>query len=100
MNLGIEIKSLRQKKNLKQVELSTLSGLSQSYLSLIEKGEKKPTLDVLTQIAKALSIPMPVLVFCALDENDVEESKLELFRQMSPSIKSLISDIFISETNT
>ena|SRR5690554_3846256 len=96
MHIGNAIKDLRQKRGFKQNEFAEKSGLSQSYLSLIEKGVKEPTLSILKQIATVLEIPMPVLVFFSLDKDDVAESKRETFRMLEPSIKSLINDVFVS----
>jgi transcriptional regulator with XRE-family HTH domain len=96
MNIGNAIKDLRKQKGLKQTDFADQCGLSQSYLSSIEKGRKEPTLSILKQIANALSIPMPVLVFFSLDHEDIAESKQEAFKMLEPSIKGLISDVFIS----
>lgn len=96
MNIGTAIKNLRQQKGLKQIDFAVKCGLSQSYLSSIEKGRKEPTLSILKQIANALSIPMPVLVFLSLNRDDVAESKQDAYDMLEPSIKGLISDVFIS----
>ena len=96
MNIGNAIKDLRQQKGLKQTDFAAQCGLSQYYLSSIEKGRKEPTLSILKQIANALSIPMPVLVFFSLDQMDVDDNKKEAFKMLEPSIKGLINDIFIS----
>ncbi len=97
MNIGNAIKDLRQQKGFNQNNFAVLSGLSQSYLSSIEKGRKEPTLSVLKQIADALCIPMPVLVFFSLDKDDITESKKDAYNLLAPSIKGLISDVFISK---
>jgi transcriptional regulator with XRE-family HTH domain len=97
MHIGNAIKELRLKKGYKQVEFAEISGLSQSYLSLIEKGKKEPTLSILKQLANALQVPMPVLVFFSLDLEDVDESKKEAFKMLEPSIKSLMSDVFVTQ---
>lgn len=96
MNIGNAIKDLRQQKGLKQTDFAVKCGLSQSYLSSIEKGRKEPTLSILKQIANALSIPMPVLVFFSLDQEDISESKRDAFQMLEPSIKGLINNVFIS----
>ncbi|MEM8506698.1 MAG: helix-turn-helix transcriptional regulator [Bacteroidota bacterium] len=98
MQIGNTIKELRQKKGFKQVEFAESCGLSQSYLSLIEKGKKEPTLSILKRIASILGVPMPVLVFFSLDKDDIDDSKKEAYQLLEPSIKGLISDVFISET--
>lgn len=96
MNIGNAIKELRQQKGFKQSDFAVKCGLSQSYLSSIEKGRKDPTISVLKQIASSLSIPTPVLVFFAIDIEDVVESKKDAFNMLEPSIKGLINDVFIS----
>ena len=98
MNIGNAIKKLRQEKGLKQIDFAEKCGLSQSYLSLIEKGKKEPTLGLLKQISSSLSIPLPILVFLALDKDDIPDSKKEAFQILDPSIKGLINDVFIAET--
>jgi hypothetical protein len=40
---------------------------------------------------------MPVLVFFSLDLEDVDESKKEAFKMLEPSIKSLMSDVFVTQ---
>lgn len=96
MNIGNAIKVLRQQKGLKQTDFAVQCGLSQSYLSSIEKGRKEPTLSILKQIANALSIPMPVLVFFSIDQEDIDDNKKEAFKMLEPSIKGLINDVFNS----
>lgn len=94
MNIGNAIKDLRQQKGFKQNDFALKCGLSQSYLSSIEKGRKEPTLSILKQIANTLSIPTPVLVLYSLDEEDISSSKKEAFKILEPSIKGLLSNVF------
>ena len=100
MQIGRAIKELRQERGLKQNEFAERCGLSQSYLSHIEKGTKEPTLNMLKQISSALDIPMPILVFMSMESEDVSESKRQAFELLEPSIKGLISDVFTKEAPT
>lgn len=97
MKIGKAIKDLRKQRGLTQVEFSEMCDLSQSYLSHIEKETKEPTLTVLKQISGALSIPLPVLIFLSIDNDDISEEKKDAFRLLEPSIKGLISDVFVKE---
>ena len=97
MNLGDTIKKIRQQKGFKQFDFAEKCGLSQSYLSSIEKGRKEPTLSLLKQISSTLSIPLPILVFLSIDSDDVAESKKEAFEMIEPSIKGLIYNVFITD---
>jgi transcriptional regulator with XRE-family HTH domain len=48
--------SLRLEKRLSQVELAKGTGISQSAISQYEKGQRNPTVDVLTKIGKFLDV--------------------------------------------
>lgn len=98
MNIGNAIKELRKQKGFKQIDFAEKCGLSQSYLSLIEKGKKEPTLSLLKQIASTLSMPLPILFFMSLDKDDIADSKKDAFQLLESSIKGLISDVFITES--
>jgi transcriptional regulator with XRE-family HTH domain len=71
MNLGNAVKELRKKRGLTQGNFCEEIGITQSYLSQVEKGHKEPSIDVLKKIADALGTPMPVLFWFTLTEEDV-----------------------------
>ena len=58
----MNLKDLRIESNLSQAELAERSGISQGYLSSLERGEKQPTLPVLKRLASALGISVAALV--------------------------------------
>jgi len=53
-NLGKRLKQIRLRKGLTQEVLSTRSGLTKSYISLLEAGKKIPAISTLSLIAAAL----------------------------------------------
>ncbi|MEO1199231.1 MAG: XRE family transcriptional regulator [Pseudomonadota bacterium] len=53
---GSEIRELRKARGLTLKDLQDRTGVSLSYLSAIERGTNKPSLDVLEAVAKALSV--------------------------------------------
>lgn len=55
-NLGEYLKEQRMASKLSLRQLSEVAGVSNPYLSQIERGLRKPSADVLQQIAKALRI--------------------------------------------
>lgn len=95
MEIGRAIKNLRESKGIKQRELSDLCKITQTYLSLIENEKKKPNLVLIEKISYHLGIPLPVVFFQSLTEEDVESSKKEMFRLMAPTINNLIKSVFI-----
>lgn len=98
MDIGKTIKDLRLKKGFNQGEFALKCGLSQPYLSLIEKGRKEPTLGLLKEIAINLSIPTPVLVFLSLDKDDVDDSKKDAFAFLENTMKDLIANVFLNDS--
>lgn len=54
--LGEKIKYFRKQRNLFQVELADLVGVSTGYIGSIEQGVRSPSLRILSKIAKALKV--------------------------------------------
>ena len=97
MNIGQVIKDSRISKGIKQGEFSTLCDISQTYLSLIENNQKEPNITTLKVISEKLGIPLPVLFFLSLDENDIPQRKQEIFKVLEPSIKGMIQQIYLDD---
>ena len=68
--LGEFLKEQRQSAQMSLRQLSELAGVSNPYLSQIERGVKKPSAEILQQIAKALQVSAETLYVHAgiLDE--------------------------------
>lgn len=96
MDIGATVRRLRRNRNLTQGELARRCEISQTYLSQIEKNNAAPTLEMVQHIASLLGVPYPVFMFLTLDENDVEESKKAVFRQVAPSILGMVEHFFLS----
>ena len=69
-NLGDYIREQRSAANVSLRQLAKLAGVSNPYLSQIERGLRKPSAEILQQIAKALRISAEALYVQAgiLDE--------------------------------
>ena len=96
MNLGSTIKMLRRDKGFKQYAFAKICGISPTYLSQIENNAKEPNLSRLRVIAKKLGMPLPVLFFLTLDENDIKPEKKQAFNHLAPSIKAMIEEFFMN----
>lgn len=57
MEVGKRLKNIREKRKYSQYRLAQKSGISQSFLSSLEAGEKSPTINTLEKIGKNLSGP-------------------------------------------
>lgn len=68
--LGDEIRKVRKAAGLSQEELAGKSNLHRTYISLLERNKKSPTLDSLFRICKALGISASNLIKrIEVDEN-------------------------------
>jgi transcriptional regulator with XRE-family HTH domain len=52
----------REKQGLSRSEVARLAGLHQTYIGLLERGQRTPNLDTADAIAKALHVPLTQLV--------------------------------------
>ncbi|WP_028465552.1 helix-turn-helix domain-containing protein [Nisaea denitrificans] len=55
------VRVLREFRSMTQKELAETAGISQSYLSEIERGTREGTLSTIKALAKALAVPLTVL---------------------------------------
>ena len=94
MNIGSIIKDVRRKKKMTQTQLAKLSNVTQTYLSQIENNQKEPAVSTLKILADNLSVPLPVLLFMAIENEDIPENKREAYSVISPSVKSLLNTFF------
>lgn len=69
MTLGNKIKNYRAERGMTQIELAKKAGLSQSYLSELEKDKFNPTTPIIIGIAVALDVSVDGL----LGINDVKK---------------------------
>ncbi|GAA1611811.1 MULTISPECIES: helix-turn-helix domain-containing protein [Kribbella] len=76
-SLGEYLAEQRRHAQLSLRQLSDLAGVSNPYLSQIERGLRKPSADVLQQLAKALRISAETLYVRAgiLDPDESQEGK-------------------------
>ncbi|HXA89816.1 MAG TPA: helix-turn-helix transcriptional regulator [Mycobacterium sp.] len=83
-DIGSFIRAQRENAQVSVRQLAERSGVSNPYLSQVERGLRKPSADVLAQIAKALRVSAEVLY--------VRAGILE------PSDKSQVRDAIITDT--
>ena len=83
-DIGSFIRAQREAAQVSMRQLADKAGVSNPYLSQIERGLRKPSADVLNQIAKALRVSAEVLY--------VQAGILE------PSEKSEVRDAVITDT--
>lgn len=87
-NLGEYLREQRRNAQLSLRQLSEAAGVSNPYLSQIERGLRKPSADILQQLAKALRISAETLYVQAgmLDEREREELETRAVILADPSM--------------
>lgn len=60
--LGIVVREHRERVGLSQEELAARAGLHRTYVSLLERGERNPSLQVLSQLAAGLALRLSALI--------------------------------------
>ncbi|MEU8525734.1 MULTISPECIES: helix-turn-helix domain-containing protein [Streptomyces] len=87
-NLGEYLREQRRSAQLSLRQLADAAGVSNPYLSQIERGLRKPSAEVLQQVAKALRISAETLYVRAgiLDETEREELETRAVILADPSI--------------
>lgn len=94
MDLGTVIKNIRKQRQQTQSELAVLCNISQTYLSQIEVNKKDPNLLTLKKISSHLEVPLPILFFLSMNEEDVDPKKRDAFKLINSPLKNLIGDVF------
>jgi len=95
MKLGATIKKLRKERAINQTNFAEQCGISQTYLSQIEKDERNPTISVLDRICDVLKIPSAVLLFMSLSIDSVPEDRREIFKTAKPILDGIIGGVFL-----
>lgn len=60
--LARRIRALRERQGLTQEAFASRTGISVSFASLLERGERSPSYETLVQVADALQVPLSELV--------------------------------------
>ena len=81
----------RTKAGISKRGLAKLAGLDASYISHIEAGRRKPSLDTIEKIAEILSVPLPLLMLLSADTSDLKGISPEEATAMGERLLSLLA---------
>ena len=91
LELGKAIRIVREAKGMRLGALAERAGVSVPFLSLVENGDRQPSLAVLRQLAEGLGIPPEVLIMVAQPTSGHLESKDRTTQSLIESIQKLVS---------
>ena len=86
MNVGVVIRTFRQKLGLSQGDLEKRSGLMRCYISRVENGHTIPSLETLSRIAKALETDLSDLF---RDGSVTDPEEQQFYRELRGYLPSL-----------
>ncbi|PGC93934.1 helix-turn-helix domain-containing protein [Bacillus toyonensis] len=101
--LGVRIKEMRKEAKLSQKQLGEKANVTESFISKIESGAKKPSIEVISKFAEILSVSVDYLLghsdHKSLDreksqkvEKDVTEL-MERINKLSPEKRQVIINL-------
>ena len=100
-DLGNFLREQRRNARLSLRKLSERAGISNPYLSQIERGLRKPSAEILQSIARALALPLETVYVRAgiLDERDPEPdlvAAIERDARLTDRQKQVLIDVYRS----
>lgn len=82
-NLGQRIQQMRTERKLSQEQLALRSNITPTYLGLIERNLKNPTVKVVEQICNAMNVSLAQLFSNTTTENNIDNYSLQILSQIS-----------------
>ena len=89
LNLS-NMQKIREKRNITQVKLSLIVGISQQSITYYESSTRTPSLPVALKIAKALGTSVEVLI----NENDTIAKYYELCLEDQEAVNTMIETLY------
>jgi transcriptional regulator with XRE-family HTH domain len=72
MDYGKALRIARAAAGMEQRQVARAAGLDPSHISLIEKGDRKPSVAAIGKLSRALKIPEPLFSMLATQSSDLQ----------------------------
>lgn len=93
MDYGKALRIARAIAGMEQKQLARKAGLDASHISLIESGNRQPSIRAITKLCRALQIPEPLFTVLAAEPADVRSIGQQEFEKIGEYLaKFLIRD--------
>jgi transcriptional regulator with XRE-family HTH domain len=96
MKIGQGIIKVCNIRGISQTEISKQTGLSKTFLSLIEHDYRDASMVSLKKISKVLDVPIPVIYWLSLDTDDLKMANQEMARKYKKAVDEIITKMFIN----
>lgn len=96
MKLGVFLKELRIKNNLTIMQVEVKTGISNSYISLIERNKRKPSLGILHKLAKIYKVTTEDLLrfigYLSPIQNKINFNQIPIYNIVPKEKPSFVSE--------
>jgi len=96
MKLGVFLKELRIKNNLTIMQVEVKTGISNSYISLIERNKRKPSVEILHKLAKTYKVTTEDLLrfigYLPPIQNKISFNQIPIYNIVPKEKPSLVSE--------
>lgn len=93
MTIGNTLKLLRKSKGLQQGFVADKHNITQTYLCLVEKDKKVPSIDLLCGLSKTYEVPLWFIIYHGSPLDNVPRKSLPAFRELKRTVDLLIKQI-------
>ena len=90
MNYGKALRIARAMAGLQQKELADRAGLNSSHICLIEMGKRRPSVQALEKLCKALGVPNHLFMLLGADASDLNIGDSDGIRRAAESLGELL----------
>lgn len=93
MKIGTAIKTLRLKRDVPQQNLAKKVGITQGFLSLIERDAREPSFELIGKIASELKVPTQLLLLLACDETPRQRRYSKPLQNIALAIEEILNAV-------
>ena len=93
LEIGGRIRTVREELNLSRELFAEKIGISEVFLSQIERGEKSLSLNTLMSICQNTGCSSDFLLFGKIDQNTIIHKTLRLLNQLPSEVNHIVYDI-------
>ena len=92
MDYARALREIREEASMSKRHLAQLIGCDRSFVTHLESGRRKPSLETLEQISMALKTPLHVFVLRAAEDEDLRAISPQQARQLSILLTKAVRD--------
>ncbi len=90
MDYGRAVRTCRVAFGIQQKQLAVMSGVTPSYLSLIESGKRTPSMSTVEALCRALRVPAHLMLLLAADANELAQRPPEEVGRLARSLLEIL----------